>query len=338
MTDLGLNTTAFVQQAVDNTLKGLGFSLEQLDLSPLTHTDGTSQQRMAVATGQQMWRRAVALTGNDAFGVLVSEKLSPTHLSGLGVSLMACAHCHDALQLLLRFSSLVSTAVSIDVAANDRGVWVILGTPKFEAYEQAWSGLDLYTATLVRFVRLFTGVDATSPLMVEFERPKPDNVQAFHSHFCCPVRFGASSTRVLFGDDTLERPYVGSNPALVAAGEKMAEVALSEIEGSFSYRVEQALISSMPGTLLSAEQVAAKLGTSVRNMQRRLASENRSFREIHEQARADFSRHLLKCSGDSIGHISYRLGFADQSSFVKAFKRWTGRTPSEYRRRGVRSA
>ncbi len=81
------------------------------------------------------------------------------------------------------------------------------------------------------------------------------------------------------------------------------------------------------------EEVARLLSVSTRSLRRRLRSEGSSFAAIVEQATADAARRMLEDRAASIREIAYRLGFSEPSAFHRAFKRWTGTTPSAWRAR-----
>jgi AraC-like DNA-binding protein len=76
---------------------------------------------------------------------------------------------------------------------------------------------------------------------------------------------------------------------------------------------------------------AAKLEASARTIQRRLAEQGLRFSEIVEEERVEASKRALRETGDALSEIALNLGYSDQSSFGRAFKRWTGTTPQAYR-------
>jgi AraC-like DNA-binding protein len=97
-------------------------------------------------------------------------------------------------------------------------------------------------------------------------------------------------------------------------------------------KVEGLITRSLPGKILSADDVAAKLGMSARTFARRLQSEGTSYRDITEDLRCDLAQTFIT-NGMNLSEIAYSLGYADQSAFSTAFKRWTGQPPSAFKTR-----
>lgn len=87
------------------------------------------------------------------------------------------------------------------------------------------------------------------------------------------------------------------------------------------------LLPSSPGIL----EVAVALSMGVRTLQRRLARNSLTYRELLERCRHQLAEDQLRASAASVAEISRRLGYSDPAHFVRAFRRWTGRTPSRYR-------
>ena len=85
------------------------------------------------------------------------------------------------------------------------------------------------------------------------------------------------------------------------------------------------------------EAVAGAVNTSVRTLQRRLAASGRTYKKLVDEVRLAGARRALVASDAPLKAIAFDLGFAEQASFTRAFRRWTGQAPSEYRKRQRRS-
>jgi AraC-like DNA-binding protein len=110
---------------------------------------------------------------------------------------------------------------------------------------------------------------------------------------------------------------------------------LARLEGArVSSRVQQALLEALPDGAPSKPAIARVLGMSARNLQRHLADEGTSFKALLEEARVALARNYVDEGRLSVTEIAFVLGFADTSTFSRAFKRWTGRSPREYAARG----
>ena len=105
----------------------------------------------------------------------------------------------------------------------------------------------------------------------------------------------------------------------------------TSLSGGFSKRIFNFLIANSYLYSLSIESVAGNFNISVRTLQRKLKEEGVSYLQIIEEVRKSLAIHYIKKSSSSVKEISAILGYSEPSGFVRAFKKWTGKTPSEYR-------
>ena len=151
--------------------------------------------------------------------------------------------------------------------------------------------------------------------------------------FGCVIREGTSYRMVLTAEDA-SRPLVTRNDALWVELERglQERFACAVPERSSAARVRQALVEGLPGGQVTADQIARSLAMSKRSLQRRLEQEGLSFKEILEDTRRALALSYLQNSEMSMQEIALLLGFRDPSSFFRAFRTWTGRTPHSVRR------
>jgi AraC-like DNA-binding protein len=100
---------------------------------------------------------------------------------------------------------------------------------------------------------------------------------------------------------------------------------------SFRVRVERLALQALPRSVPTARQIAARLGVGERTFARRLAAEGASFRQVLDELRRDLALSYLADPELTLSEIAYLLGYAEQSAFTSAFRRWTGQSPRRYR-------
>jgi AraC-like DNA-binding protein len=145
------------------------------------------------------------------------------------------------------------------------------------------------------------------------------------------VEFEAGENAMYFDTAALNRPLPAGDDALAAENEKILQRYLREMEaGDFSNKVRQALAQTLPSGRVTEEDVAQRLNRSVSSLQRYLRAEGTGYREILERTREQLARDYLASGEHPIAEIAYLLGYADQSTFTRAFKRWTGMSPGAY--------
>jgi AraC-like DNA-binding protein len=104
---------------------------------------------------------------------------------------------------------------------------------------------------------------------------------------------------------------------------------------SLRSRVERLVVKALPQEPPSAAQMAASLGVGERTLARRLAAEGATYRRVIDEVRHDIARRYIEESELTFGQIAYLLGYAEQSAFTSAFRRWTGLSPRRFRVRGA---
>jgi AraC-like DNA-binding protein len=164
------------------------------------------------------------------------------------------------------------------------------------------------------------------------EIAEPRDATRWRRALGAPVRFGAPRTEIAFAPSwrSLEMPY--GNPFLEETYERQCREllgALSERSSEIDQVVD--LLVRCKGRWPTIDETAGRIGTSVRTLRRRLDDGNTTYRELLEGVRRKQAEELLGRTALSVEQIADSLGYAETASFTHAFKRWTGRSPREFR-------
>jgi AraC-like DNA-binding protein len=153
------------------------------------------------------------------------------------------------------------------------------------------------------------------------------------------VEFGATENALVIPAIRLDLPVRFSDDQLAASSEEQCEEALRQLteDVGFACRVRRVIETSHPFPPKLA-RVAATLFVSERTLKRRLQEEEASFQQLVDQVRLERAQELLRSTGMNLSQIADALGYADAANFTRAFKRWTGTSPSHYRSAPARSA
>jgi AraC-like DNA-binding protein len=177
------------------------------------------------------------------------------------------------------------------------------------------------------------------PMQVEFTYPAPDDVKAYEDLFRCRVVFGAPQWRMSWRLADADRPFVASNRDLARANDHILDRAVKSLRPeTLVERVKLEMIDELPSGRASADAIAQAMGMSGRSLQRRLAEEGSSYKDLLAEVRRDLARQYVEESETSVTDISFLLGFSDVSSFSRAFKRWFGVSPAAARQGGLPGA
>ncbi len=282
-----------------------------------------------------LWQRAEALTGDPWLGLHAGAIARPGKYGILGFAMMACDTLGEALLRQRRYQDLVGktgvselTLLSSDVAElRWHSPLAALSRHIGEEHVASWTA----------FANLLIGA-TERPLYVTFEHARHGNGDAYRHALGCEARFEQPHSAVAFPPAFLDRPIRDKNPMLRRLLDSHAEQLLAQrrsMREDAANDVWQAISDALVNGLPSLEDVAARLHCSPRSLQRRLAERGQSFKELVDEVRRGLALQYMQDAKLSLLDIAFLLGFSEQSGFQRAFKRWTGTTPGQYRAQGV---
>jgi AraC-like DNA-binding protein len=148
------------------------------------------------------------------------------------------------------------------------------------------------------------------------------------------VVLGAEEGAVVFPAALLDRPSPAAEPELLAVHEKLALQKMADLaRQDFLLTLERELGSLLEQGDASVDALAARVGRKPRALRAELDEAGTSFKQLLAGYRERLSRRLLARTQEPIDQILYLTGFSEPAAFTRAFKRWTGETPSAYRKR-----
>ncbi len=287
--------------------------------------------RLPMTASARLWQAAAVKANDPAFGLRASRYVKQTTFHALGYAVFASATLRDALHRLVRYSHLVSDGAELVLQEQGDRVRVVF-VPELGAPSPSVEALDAVMSLIVRTCRALT--DRSFSLhRVEQRRPEPAETYPYRRFFRCEVVFDAEDNALTIGTQALDRPLSTSNPELALHNDHLVRRYLAEMrQGSMLDRVRAVLAERLTSDP-SPASVAAALGTSVRSLQRRLRDQGFSYVTLLNETRRQLGTAYLLEERYSVTEIAFQLGFDDASAFARAFRRWTGLSPSEYRAR-----
>jgi len=300
----------------------------QADIPYLSTSESTNQVEARKIT--HLFNLAVKATNNPSFGLLTSLHFHPASLHALGFSLFASSSLNEFCLRLVRYFRLVSDNADHHlIEESDRYRFVI------EAINPAVSkeSLDGWTGAIVHLCRSIYRPDF-APIKVQLERPQPDShAEDFERFFRAPVTFGAPSNAIYFKKEDMTALLPAGNVELARRNDEVIIEHLARRDKEDIVRqVEAQIVELLPSGECSKERIASRLNVSLRNLHNKLEQKNTSYQEILENLRSELARQYIDQKNISISEITFLLGFSDTSNFSRAFRRWTGLSPSQYRK------
>lgn len=300
-----------------------------LDLALLDNPDA----HIPFATHVAFWREVVARSGDAYFGIHSGERIQLSSFGVVGYIAVHAATFGEALQRIVRYSALLSNAwvplYSIDGQVARVGLQ--MASPVHHVAERVLT-------VFVMLGRQLTGVEWV-PLAVHFQHPPPPDLAEYQRIFRAQVRFSQPENTLLVARAVLDLPNRRADPELGRHLQRYADSLLAQYATptTFVEQVRRQLLKGLRQQDVKAEVVAQQVGVSSRTLHRRLHEHGTSYQTLLDTARYDIARSYLGEQHLSIDEVAFLLGFAETSTFHRAFKRWTGVTPGEYRRSGMQS-
>lgn len=297
-----------------------------MDIAILRDPNG----RYPVSKMATLWRIAVEETGDPCLALKAAAYVQPATFHSLGLAMMASQNLEDALQRTARFSRIVSNAVDVVIVSTPRGVKEVVRFLKEAPVVD--EGIDLFMASTFKLGRMLTGRE-NMPLEIKLCRKGTAAMhKEFEAYFGCPVQFEAEENSLLIPHDWMQQPLPMANPDLARQNDRVVMEYLRRFDGArMTEKVRAEMISRLSAGEPARGDVAAALHLSEKTLQRRLKDEASSYQQILEETRCDLAQQYLREPKVSVCEVTFRLGFSDQSSFTRAFKRWTGVSPGEFR-------
>ncbi|MDB4993595.1 MAG: oruR2 [Myxococcaceae bacterium] len=286
--------------------------------------------RVPEPTMQRAWAEIVAASTDEAFGLHLAQHTEEGQFEVLDYAVSFSATVRDALHRVAQFYRLVSDAVAIQVlrdGAATRVVRVVGGT---DPQDQ-----DAFFALLVERFRNISG-RPIRPREVSFAHP-PHAQRDLAAFFRCPVHFMRARSELVFASSDLELPVRAAKPQLATLLDRYAAELLARLPATGTYadhvrRVVEQVIGCGAPTL---EAISRELRASPRTVQRRLSDAGTTHTRVVDDVRRQLAVRYLESPRLSITEIAFLLGYEDDSSFRRAFKKWTGKSPTQTRHRST---
>lgn len=289
--------------------------------------------RFPSASMTRVYELAQSATNDPAFGLSIAEFIHPTSLHALGYSLLASSTLESFCRRVVRYFRLATTNAECQMertASEYRLVMVpTIGREQFIPQ-------DAWMATMLRFMREIYEPDF-APQSVCLRRPRPrQKVQQFERFFRTEICFGAEVNSLVFNPRDMEIELPAGNAELARQNDEVVMSLLARMDrDDIIARVRALFIELLPSGECDKEKVAAQLNMSERSLQSKLAARNTSYRALLNETRQELALQYIRQGLHSVSEVTYLLGFADISSFSRAFRSWVGVSPSEYRDRSL---
>jgi len=281
----------------------------------------------------KIWDALEENNPDPVLGLHLGEKifLFPGHI--IFLLMMNAPTLKDAIDIFCKYFNLLSDIVSPQFKQTKTLAEIIndVHTEDYSASRHASEGLlAAYASVLNRISRNKIQFDS-----VYFTHEQPDDISEHQRIFNAPLFFNHSESKLVFEASYLRLPVILSNQTILKSLEKMAQSLQERIYpvGPWTEKVRQVILRKLNKKEVDIESIARELAVSIRNLQGQLEKEGVTYQRLLDQVRKEKAVYLLEEKNIPISEITFLLGYSEQSAFNRAFKRWMGFTPGQYRSR-----
>ena len=297
-------------------------------LSPLTEPK-RGQPVLAGLESLVLLETAVKLTGDPSLVFRLGQQVGIGSYGTFGFALMSCCNLRESLNLLLRYGE-VFFEPGWEAHEHDDGLLIRLNMARGTAAQKQLLAELCFSQLSFIGSALYRGQIKSAE--IHFNYPKPSHAASYFSKLNAIVRFDCEYSQLFLPTRVLDTPVRTANQSEYVVFHQQCEEMLSSLS-----RVEKTttavrhLLIQSAGEFLDISQVAERLHISQRTLRRRLNAETTSFRAIFDEIRDLLAREYLADTQLTVGDIAHLLDYAETVNFRRAFVRWSGMTPIQYR-------
>jgi len=299
----------------------------QLDPSVLLDPDN----RIPFAQLVALYEKAAELTGDNDFGLHIGQSINPTAFDVVGYCALNSPTLGAAFARVARYHSIWTDGAlfTLETSNDTSAIIYSYADTSIHAHRQ---DAEMTLATVTTLCRNIAS-DDFAPTSVEFQHDGPRDISEHVRLFRCPIEFSASENKLIFSSSFLSLPIAKADASLCALLDRHAEELLAKFppRDSLVDQVRRIITNELRGGDPSLERVADQLSLTPRTLQRKLQELGTSHNELLDHMRRQLAMRYLREREMAICEVAYLLGFSESSSFHRAFKRWTGLTPKEFR-------
>ncbi len=288
------------------------------------------QARFSLHAIDSMYQELYEAVKDPCMGLKLASLWHPSHLGSLGYAWLASSSLYTALKRLSRYVRIINDALEVHLEEDGDNLVVTIISDSRE--DPAHYHADASAAILVSMCRVNYG-EKLNPVAVSFKHSEKACSGEYFSFFRCPVEFSSDKDCVTLSLDKLNTPLTSSNPQLAQLTDQVMINYLARLDkGDIVQQLKAVIIDQLPNGNVTEDTISEAVFLSKRSMQRRLQGKDTTFKSVLTEVREDLALKYIHDRKLTLTEISFMLGFSEMSSFSRAFKRWTGESPKEFRK------
>jgi AraC-like DNA-binding protein len=275
--------------------------------------------------------RAAAVLGDGSYGLRLGGAQEARDAGLLGFIMLNSPTLMDALLNLQQYFRVVGDGE--DIEFDRSGPYMAI---RFREADSALRGQrhnsEYIAAVLVRACRDVTR-KRLSPVRAEFMHGRPNAKVAYADYLGCPVNFHAEWDAVVYPAETMRLPVVGADNKLLVVLQRACDRILGPTpkKQDIVHDVRELIIDRLTKGPIQFDLIARELNMSSKTLERRLAERDKTFSTLLDDVRSGLAKRYLRETDFRLEQVAYLTGYSESAALVRAFKRWTGTTPIQFR-------
>jgi len=285
--------------------------------------------RISVHNVDKLWEQAASVIEDPCFAVKMADFWHPSQIGALGYAWLASSTLRRAFNRAVRYIHVVTEDLNLQVTDTPAGLKVSVDLE--DSIFTLPQHHDLVLTILMHMCRFNYGEELLAT-EIKLARPEPECSSKITDYFRSDVQFDAEQSSLTITRADADLVLASANKQIALVHDEMLMKYLIEIkQGDIVQQVKSIILDNLPDGQVTDKLVASELNLSERSMQRRLKEHQTTFRYLLDSVREMVAKQYIENPMNRMGDIAFLIGFSEQSAFSRAFKKWTGKSPIEYR-------
>jgi len=301
--------------------------LKKLGIDSKLITDPNA--RFDMGKVNRFFQQVADLIPDAGFALAAGSHWHPSQLGALGYGWMTSSTLRTGFNRLIRFTKILNDELNIELVETGSSLeirhWFKVSdkVPRFRT--------DGAMAALMAMIRFNTD-SSFQPDSVTFSYAEPEDTGDHYKLFQCPISFGEKYSAIVISTHEVDELRSCSNSQLSLLNDQILVKYLAKLDkDNIVEQVKATIMDQLSSGATNDLSIASVLLMSKRTLQRRLNDNDTTFKELLNEVRHELANKYILDSSLPVTEISYLLGFSETSSFTRAFKRWSGQSPTEFR-------
>ncbi len=303
---------------------------KQVHLNPeLMYQSG---ERYSLNKISDLWDEMEKRIDDPCFGLTAASCWHPSHFGTMGYAMLVSKSLRITLERLIRFHKVISDADFGNLYEDKKTNSLVFTLKYHDESPYGYGREDSALAWLLSLLRVNYHQEL-APVSVHLTHSKPECSAKYFKFFQGPVYFDAPVCQLSLSLDIVDQILSSSNEELAEFGDlAMTNYVASLESGTEITHIKKIIVANMPSGKVTVEHVAVELGVSGRKLQRILHEKGTTYLAVLNDTRMDIAKGYIRNKSMDLTEVAFLLGFAELSTFSRSFKRWTGKSPLQFRK------